>query len=87
MAGDHLADDLLHLFFLSGKVFLGAAPFLGGIGGELDSVYGKELLTDEVQLVTDEEDFEKECDDLLTKGRDEVGYRGEVGPGIGRRGP
>jgi len=42
----------------------------------------QELLADEVQLVTDEEDFEKERDDLLAKGRDEVGYRGEVRPGI-----
>ena len=60
MAGDDLADDLLHLLFLFGKVFFGTAPFLGGIGGELYPVDGKDLLADEVQLVTDEEDFEKE---------------------------
>ena len=64
MAGDDLADDLLHLLFLFGKVFLGTAPLFGGIGGELDAVDGKEFLADEIQFVTDEEDFEKEVDDL-----------------------
>ena len=86
MAGDDLPDNLLHLLFLFGKVFLGSAPFLRGVGGELDTVDGKHLLADEVHLVTDEEDFEKELDDLLIKGRDEVGNGGEVGGGIAGEG-
>ena len=69
MAGEHLTDDLLHLLFLFGKVLFGTAPFFGGIGGELDPVDGKELLADEVHVVTDEEDFEKELDDLLYRER------------------
>jgi hypothetical protein len=86
MAGDDLPDDPLHLLFLSGKVILGTAPFLGGIGGELAAVDGKHLLADEVKLITDEEDFEKEVDDLLIQGGDEVGNGGEVGGRITREG-
>jgi hypothetical protein len=47
--------------------------FAGGIRGELAAADSKELVTDEVKLVTDEEHFEKEIDDLGIESGYEVG--------------
>ena len=79
-------DGFFHLFFFMRQVFLGPAPFLRGVRGELASVHGEHLFADQAHLVADEQHFEEELDCFLVLGGDEVGDGGEVRPGIGGQG-
>src|SRR3989338_6867928 len=62
---EHRANGLLELALLLLEIGAGAAPFLGGIRGQFESIDGEELLADEPQGVTDQQHFLKESHDLL----------------------
>ena len=86
VAFDHRLDGLLHLGRLSPKVGLGAAPFLGSIGWELDPVYGKHLLANQAHFVTEKQDFPEDGDGLLVHGRNEFRNSGDMGSAVGAKG-
>ena len=82
VTGDDLADGFFHLLFLMLQLFLGPAPLLGGVRGQLAAVHREHFLADQAHFVTDQKHFEEKLDRFLVIRGDEVSYGGEVRPGV-----
>ncbi len=73
-----VSDGSLHLRGFLLKVGSGAAPFLGGIGGQFAAIDGEHVFPDQAQLVAGQQDFPKQLVDLFVQGRYKIGDGGEV---------
>ncbi len=86
MLGQHVAHRAVDLAALLFQTFMGAAPFFGGVGGQLASVDGEHLLADQTHVIADQQYLLKELGDFFGGRGDELGDGCEVGAGIGGQG-
>ncbi len=84
VAMHHGFDGGFHFCRLSREVSPCAALGLGGIGGQLDAIDGKQFASDQPLSITDDEHLSKQLGDCVAEFANKGGNRCEVGAAITR---
>src|SRR5690554_7928898 len=74
-----VADESFELLAFFFQLFKGARPFLGGIGGHLATVDGKQFVAQQALFVTDQQHLLEQCLNLISMAADELGQGCEMG--------
>jgi len=79
----HPSYGTVDLFTLLVKIVVGTAPLFGGITGQLATINGKHIFTNQTTVVTHQQHLLEQAGDLLMAGGNEIRNRREVWLTIG----